>query len=90
MSSASRAGAGPLGRLRSFSILIGYALLLGVVGAAAGLVFMGVTGLGTTGTTFLVRAPFGANVVGRSRRSGACVVLGLLRSLTKRSAKIPG
>jgi H+/Cl- antiporter ClcA len=90
MSSASEPVPVPLGETRSFWILMGYALLLGVVGAAAGLVFLGVTGAGNNWYDVSDPGWFGGEWWWVAVTVGAGVVVGLLRSLTKLPAKIPG
>ena len=56
MSDASGAeGSPPLTRTRQFWVLLGYAAALGVVGALASLVFMGVIGFG--GNWYVVASP---------------------------------
>ena len=90
MSSASEPVPVPLGETRGFWILMGYALLLGVVGAVAGLVFLGVTGAGNNWYDVSDPGWFGGQWWWVAVTAGAGVVVGLLRSLTKLPAKIPG
>ncbi len=90
MSSASEPGPAPFGQTRGFWILMGYALLLGVVGALAGLVFLGVTGIGNNWYDVSDPGWFGGHWWWVAVTAGAGVVVGLLRSLTKLPAKIPG
>ena len=90
MSSASEPVPVPFGQTRGFWILMGYALLLGVVGAVAGLVFLGVTGAGNNWYDVSDPGWFGGQWWWVAVTAGAGVVVGLLRSLTKLPAKIPG
>ena len=69
---------------------MGYALLLGVVGAVAGLVFLGVTGAGNNWYDISDPGWFGGEWWWIAVTAGAGVVVGLLRSLTKLPARIPG
>ena len=69
---------------------MGYALLLGVVGAVAGLVFLGVTDAGNNWYDVSDPGWFGGQWWWVAVTTGAGVVVGLLRSLTKLPAKIPG
>ena len=90
MSSASEPGPVPLGQTRGFWVLMGYALLLGVVGALAGLVFLGITDAGNNWYDVSDPGWFGGHWWWIAVTAGAGVVVGLLRSLTKLPAKIPG
>ena len=90
MSSASEPGPVPFSQTRRFWILMGYALLLGVVGAVAGLVFLGVTDVGNNWYDVSDPGWFGGQWWWVAVTAGAGVVVGLLRSLTKLPAKIPG
>ena len=90
MSSASESGPVPFGQTRGFWILMGYALLLGVVGAVAGLVFLGVTDAGNNWYDVADPGWFGGQWWWVAVTAGAGVVVGLLRSLMKLPAKIPG
>ena len=69
---AEPAGSPPSTQTREFWVLMGYALVLGVVGGFAGLVFMGVIGLGTTGTS--IRNPAGSAANGAGSRSPPALV----------------
>ncbi len=90
MSSASEPGPIPFGQTREFWILMGYALVLGVVGALAGLVFLGVTDAGNNWYDVSDPGWFGGQWWWIAVTAGAGVVVGLLRSLTKLPARIPG
>jgi len=90
MSSASEPGPVPVGQTRGFWILMGYALLLGVVGAVVGLVFLGVTDAGNNWYDVSDPGWFGGHWWWVAVTAAAGVVVGLLRSLTKLPAKIPG
>ena len=46
----------PVTQKREFWVLMGYAVVLGVFGAFAGLVFIGVISSAASGTTILIRA----------------------------------
>ena len=80
----------PFGQTRGFWILMAYALLLGVVGAVAGLVFLGVTGAGNNWYDVSDPGWFGGQWWWVAVTAGAGVVVGLLHSLTRLPAKIPG
>ena len=69
---------------------MGYALLLGLLGAVAGLVFLGVTGAGNNWYDVSDPGWFGGHWWWVAVTVGAGVVVGLLRSVTKLPAKIPG
>ena len=90
MSASSEAGPVPFGQTRGFWILMGYALLLGVVGAVAGLVFLGVTGAGNNWYDVSDPGWFGGQWWWVAVTAGAGVVVGLLHSVTRLPAKIPG
>jgi H+/Cl- antiporter ClcA len=90
VSSASEPGPVPLGQTRGFWILMGYALLLGVIGAVVGLVFLGVTDAGNNWYDVSDPGWFGGHWWWVAVTAAAGVVVGLLRSLTKLPAKIPG
>src|SRR6478736_6467571 len=80
----------PITQTRGFWVLMGYALVLGVVGAAAGLAFLGVTDLGNNWYDVSDPGWFGGRWWWVAVTAGAGVVVGLLRSWTKLPAKIPG
>ena len=90
MSSASEPGPVPFTQTREFWTLMGYALLLGVVGAAAGLVFLGVTDAGNNWYDVTDPGWFGGEWWWVAVTAGAGVVVGVLRSLTKLPARVPG
>ncbi len=94
MSSASEPAPAPVsvpfGQTRGFWTLMAYALLLGVVGAVAGLVFLGVTGAGNNWYDVSDPGWFGGQWWWVAVTAGAGVVVGLLHSLTRLPAKIPG
>ena len=78
------------GQTRGFWVLMGYALLLGIVGAVAGLVFLGVTGAGNNWYDVSDPGWFGGEWWWVAVTAGAGVVVGLLRSVMKLPARIPG
>jgi H+/Cl- antiporter ClcA len=90
MSSASEPGPVPFGQTRGFWILMGYALLLGLVGAVAGLVFLGVVDGGNNWNHVSDPGWFGGHWWWVAVTAGAGVMVGVLRSLTKLPARIPG
>jgi len=69
---------------------MGYALVLGVVGAVVGLVFLGVTGAGNNWYDVSDPRWFGGHWWWVAVTGAAGVVVGLLRSWTKLPAKVPG
>src|SRR4029453_14273686 len=91
MSAASGAeGSPPLTQTRQFWVLLGYAVVLGVVGALASLVFMGVIGLGDD--WYVVARPgwFGGQWWWIAVTAGAGVLVGLVRRLTRLPEHTPG
>ena len=90
MGSGSEAVPVPVSQTREFWILMGYALVLGVVGAVAGLVFLGVTGSGNNWYDLSDPRWFGGHWWWVAVTTGAGVVVGLLRWLMKVPAKVPG
>ena len=80
----------PFTQNREFWVLVGYAVALGVFGAFAGLVFMGVIGFG--GRWYADANPgwFGGQWWWVAVTAGAGVVVGLLRRLTRLPEEIPG
>ena len=87
---AEPAGSGPFTQTREFWVLMGYALVLGVVGGFAGLVFMGVIGYGNNWYVDPAPGWFGGQWWWIAVTAGAGVVVGLLRRLTRLPEKIPG
>ena len=83
------AAAQPLTQRRDFWVLMGYAVVLGVFGAFAGLVFMGVTGAG--GKWYADSHPgwFGGHWWWVAVTVAAGVVVGLLRRLMRLPEQIP-
>jgi H+/Cl- antiporter ClcA len=90
MSPASELPPVPVGQTREFWMLMAYALLLGVVGAAAGLVFLGVTDAGNNWYDAPDPGWFGGRWWWVAVTAGAGVVVAVLRHITKLPAKIPG
>jgi H+/Cl- antiporter ClcA len=80
----------PFTQSREFWVLMGYAVALGVFGAFAGLVFMGVIGFG--GRWYVDANPgwFGGQWWWVAVTAGAGVVVGLLRRVTRLPEQIPG
>src|SRR5262245_33179453 len=80
----------PFTQTREFWLLIGYAVALGVFGAFAGLVFMGLIGFG--GRWYVDSNPgwFGGHWWWVAVTAGAGVLVGLLRRLTRLPKEIPG
>src|SRR6476660_756587 len=80
----------PFTQNREFWVLMGYAVALGVFGAFAGLVFMGVIGFG--GRWYADADPgwFGGQWWWVAVTAGAGVVVGLLRRLMRLPEQIPG
>ena len=80
----------PLTQNRDFWVLMAYALVLGVFGAFAGLVFMGVIGFG--GRWYVDADPgwFGGQWWWVAVTAGAGVVVGLLRRVMRLPEEIPG
>jgi H+/Cl- antiporter ClcA len=87
---AEPAGSPPFTQTREFWVLMGYALVLGVVGGFAGLVFMGVIGFGNNWYVDPEPGWFGGQWWWIAVTAGAGVVVGLLRRLTRLPEKIPG
>ena len=87
---AEPAGSPPSTQTREFWVLMGYALVLGVVGGFAGLVFMGVVGFGNNWYVDPEPGWFGGQWWWIAVTAGAGVVVGLLRRLTRLPEKIPG
>ena len=83
-------GSSPLTQTRQFWVLLGYAAALGVVGALASLVFMGVIGFGDN--WYVVANPgwFGGRWWWIAVTAAAGVVVGLLRRVTRLPEHTPG
>jgi H+/Cl- antiporter ClcA len=91
MSDTSRAeGSPPLTQTRQFWVLLGYAAALGVLGALASLMFMGVIGFGDN--WYVVADPgwFGGQWWWIAVTAAAGVVVGLLRRATRLPEHTPG
>jgi H+/Cl- antiporter ClcA len=80
----------PVTQKREFWVLMGYAAALGVVGAFAGLVFMGVVRVGGKWYTDSNPGWFGGHWWWIAVTAAAGVVVGLLRRLTRLPEEIPG
>ena len=80
----------PVTQTREFWVLMGYAVSLGVLGAIAGLVFMGVVGVG--GSWYVASSPgwFGGHWWWVAVTAAAGVAVGLLRRLTHLPEQTPG
>ena len=87
---AEPAGSPPSTQTREFWVLMGYALVLGVVGGFAGLVFMGVIGYGNNWYVDPAPGWFGGQWWWIAVTAGAGVVVGLLRRLTHLPEHTPG
>ena len=87
---AEPAGSGPFTQTREFWVLMGYALVLGVVGGFAGLLFMGVIGYGNNWYVDPEPGWFGGQWWWIAVTAGAGVVVGLLRRLTHLPEHTPG
>ena len=80
----------PIIQKREFWVLMGYAVALGVFGAFASLIFMGVTDFGGKWYTDSDTGWFGGHWWWVAVTAAAGVVVGLLRRLTRLPEKIPG
>ena len=80
----------PVTQKREFWVLMGYAVALGVFGAFAGLVFMGVIDFGGKWYTDSDPGWFGGHWWWVAVTAAAGVVVGLLRRLTRLPEQIPG
>ena len=80
----------PFTRTRAFWVLIAYAIGLGVLGAFAGLVFIGVTGVGERWYTDSNPGWFGGQWWWVAVTTAAGVGVGLLRHLTHLPEQTPG
>ena len=91
MSEASAAkDSPPLTRTRQFWVLLAYAAALGVAGALASLVFMGVIGFGDTWYVVARSGWFGGQWWWIAVTAGAGVVVGLVRRATRLPEHTPG
>ena len=79
----------PFTQTREFWVLIAYALVLGVFGAFASLLFMGVVGFGDSWYTASDPSWFGGQWWWIAVTAGAGVAVGLLRQLTRLPETIP-
>ncbi len=80
----------PVTQKREFWVLMGYAVVLGVFGAAAGLVFIGVTKFGGRWYSDSDPGWFGGHWWWVAVAAAAGAVVGLLRRLTRLPQKVPG
>ena len=83
-------GSPPITRTRGFWTLIGYSVALGVLGAAAALLFMGVIGFGDNWNAVMNPGWFGGQWWWIAVTAGAGVLVGLLRRLTHLPDQTPG
>ena len=74
---------GPITQTRRFWVLVGFAAALGVFGAAAGLVFMGVIGFGDNWYVDPTPGWFGGRWWWVAVTAGAGVLVGVLRRVTR-------
>jgi H+/Cl- antiporter ClcA len=88
--SSGPATAPPFTQQRGFWPLMGYAAVLGALGALVGLVFMGVIGFGNRWYVDSNPSWFGGHWWWIAVTTGAGVVVGLLRRLTKLPEQTPG
>src|ERR1017187_5529567 len=80
----------PVTQKREFWVLLAYAVVLGVLGAFAGLVFMGVVKFGGKWYTDSHPGWFGGHWWWIAVTAAAGVVVGLLRRLTRLPEQVPG
>jgi H+/Cl- antiporter ClcA len=91
MTDTSRAeGSPPLTQTRQFWVLLGYAATLGVLGALASLVFMGVIGIGDNWYVVASTGWFGGHWWWIAVTAAAGALVGLLRRLTRLPEHTPG
>jgi len=88
--SSGPAVAPPVTQKREFWVLMGYAVALGVFGAVAGLVFIGVIGFGDTWYSDSHPGWFGGHWWWVAVAAAAGAVVGLLRRLTHLPHDVPG
>ncbi len=87
---APPAAAPPVTQSREFWVLMGYAVVLGIFGAFAGLVFIGVIGAGGKWYSDSHPGWFGGHWWWIVIAAAAGVVVGLLRRLTRLPDQLPG
>ena len=80
----------PVTQQREFWVLMGYAVALGVLGAFAGLIFMGAVKAGGSWYSDSDPGWFGGHWWWIAVTAGAGVVVGVLRRLTKLPEHVPG
>jgi len=80
----------PLTQTRQFWVLLGYAVVLGVVGALASLVFMGVIGFGDNWYAVAHPGWFGGQWWWIAVTAAAGVLVGVVRRLTRLPEHTPG
>ena len=90
MSVAPGPAATPVTQKREFWALMGYAVVLGVFGAVAGLVFIGVITFGGSWYSDTDPGWFGGHWWWVAVAAAAGAVVGLLRRLTRLPQKVPG
>ena len=88
--SSEQAAAPPVTQKREFWVLMGYAVALGVFGAAAGLVFIGVIKFGGKWYSDSHPGWFGGHWWWVAVAAAAGAVVGLLRRLTRLPQEVPG
>ena len=88
--SSGSAAAPPVTRKRDFWVLMGYAVVLGLFGAFAGLAFIGVIKFGGKWYTDFHPGWFGGHWWWVAVAAAAGVVVGLLRRLTRLPWELPG
>ena len=88
--SAGTSAAPPVTQKREFWVLMGYAVVLGVFGAFAGLVFIGVIKLGGKWYSDAHPGWFGGHWWWVAIAAAAGAVVGLLRRLTRLPEEVPG
>ena len=80
----------PFTRTREFWVLIAYAVVLGILGAFAGLIFVGVTGVGGRWYADVDPGWFGGHWWWIAVTAVAGLAVGLLRRLTRLPETVPG
>jgi H+/Cl- antiporter ClcA len=90
MSPAAERAPVPVGQTREFWMVMAHSLLLGVIGALAGLVFLGVTDAGNNWFGAGDLGWFGGRWWWVAVTASAGLLVALLRHVTKLPAKIPG